>query len=80
VRHDEVNIGIAVALEDGLVVPVIQRADTLRVAEIGSRRKELVTRAQSGKLCPADISGGDPAGGASRIAWCRSTAARPSRR
>ena len=58
VQHDEVNIGIAVALEDGLVVPVIQRADTLRVAEIAARREELVTRAQSGKLRPADITGG----------------------
>jgi pyruvate dehydrogenase E2 component (dihydrolipoamide acetyltransferase) len=58
VQHDEVNIGIAVALEDGLVVPVIQRADTLSLAEIAARREELVTRAQSGKLRPADIQGG----------------------
>jgi pyruvate dehydrogenase E2 component (dihydrolipoamide acetyltransferase) len=58
VQHAEVNIGIAVALEDGLVVPVIHRANTLSLAEIASRREELVTRAQSGKLRPADITGG----------------------
>jgi pyruvate dehydrogenase E2 component (dihydrolipoamide acetyltransferase) len=54
----DVNIGVAVALEDGLVVPVIHRADTLSLAEIADRREELVTRAQSGKLRPADIQGG----------------------
>jgi pyruvate dehydrogenase E2 component (dihydrolipoamide acetyltransferase) len=47
-----------VAIEDGLVVPVIHRADTLTLAEIATRREELVTRAQSGKLRPADITGG----------------------
>jgi pyruvate dehydrogenase E2 component (dihydrolipoamide acetyltransferase) len=58
VRHTEINVGLAVAIDDGLVVPVLQRADTLSLAEIASRREELVTRAQSGKLRPADIQGG----------------------
>ncbi|MGH7367779.1 MAG: dihydrolipoamide acetyltransferase family protein [Candidatus Rokuibacteriota bacterium] len=58
VRHAEINIGLAVALEDGLVVPVIARADTLGLKEIAQRREELVTRAQAGKLRPADIQGG----------------------
>jgi pyruvate dehydrogenase E2 component (dihydrolipoamide acetyltransferase) len=58
VQHAEVNVGVAVAIEDGLVVPVIQRADTLSLSEIASRREELVTRAQAGKLRPADITGG----------------------
>ena len=58
VQHAEINIGLAVALEDGLVVPVIHRADTLSLSEIAARREELVTRAQSGKLRPADIQGG----------------------
>ena len=58
VQHADVNVGVAVALEDGLVVPVIHRADTLSLAEIAARREELVTRAQSGKLRPADIQGG----------------------
>jgi len=58
VSHGDVNIGLAVALEDGLVVPVLHRADTLTLAEIAQRREDLVTRAQAGKLRPADIQGG----------------------
>jgi pyruvate dehydrogenase E2 component (dihydrolipoyllysine-residue acetyltransferase) len=58
VRHAEINIGLAVAIDDGLIVPVIHRADTLGLAEIATRREDLVTRAQSGKLRPADIQGG----------------------
>jgi pyruvate dehydrogenase E2 component (dihydrolipoyllysine-residue acetyltransferase) len=58
VQHPEVNVGLAVALDDGLVVPVIQRADTLTLAQLAERRRDLVARAQSGKLRPADIQGG----------------------
>ena len=57
-RHREINIGLAVALEDGLVVPVIARADTLGLEDIAGRREDLVARAQGGKLRPADIQGG----------------------
>jgi pyruvate dehydrogenase E2 component (dihydrolipoamide acetyltransferase) len=57
-RHAEINIGLAVAVDDGLVVPVLHRADTLDVAAIAARREDLVTRAQAGKLRPADIQGG----------------------
>ena len=57
-RHAEINIGLAVALPDGLVVPVIARADTLGLAEIAARREDLVGRAQAGKLRPADIQSG----------------------
>jgi pyruvate dehydrogenase E2 component (dihydrolipoamide acetyltransferase) len=58
VQHAEVNVGLAVAIEDGLVVPVLHRADTLSLAEIAARREDLVTRAQTGRLRPADIQGG----------------------
>jgi pyruvate dehydrogenase E2 component (dihydrolipoamide acetyltransferase) len=54
----EVNIGLAVAIEDGLLVPVLHKADTLTLPEIAARREDLVTRAQGGKLRPADIQGG----------------------
>lgn len=54
----EVHIGLAVAVEDGLVVPVIHQADSLSVAEIAQRRVDLVAKAQAGKLRPEDISGG----------------------
>ena len=57
-RHEDVNIGLAVAIDDGLVVPVIHRADTLTLAQIAERRADLATRAQSGRLRPADIQGG----------------------
>ncbi len=49
---------LAVAIDDGLVVPVIHRAGTLSLAEIAARREDVVSRAQAGKLRPADIRGG----------------------
>jgi pyruvate dehydrogenase E2 component (dihydrolipoamide acetyltransferase) len=58
VQHTDINIGLAVAIDDGLVVPVIHRADTLSLAEIAARRGDLANRAQAGKLRPADIQGG----------------------
>jgi pyruvate dehydrogenase E2 component (dihydrolipoamide acetyltransferase) len=57
-QNAEINIGLAVAIDDGLVVPVIHRADTLRLAELAARREDVVGRAQTGKLRPADIQGG----------------------
>jgi pyruvate dehydrogenase E2 component (dihydrolipoamide acetyltransferase) len=54
----DVSIGLAVAIDAGLVVPVIHRADTLSLAEIAARREDVVSRAQAGRLRPADIQGG----------------------
>lgn len=54
----EINMGLAVAIEDGLVVPVIHHADALGLAEIAQRRVELVAKAQAGKLRPQDIGEG----------------------
>ena len=54
----EVHIGIAVAIEEGLVVPVIHQADTLSLEEIARKRIELTAKAQDGKLRPQDISDG----------------------
>ncbi len=58
VQNADINIGLAVAIDDGLVVPVVHRADTLRLAEIAARREDVVSRAQAGRLRPADIQGG----------------------
>ncbi len=58
VRNADINIGLAVAIDAGLVVPVLHRADTLSLAELAARREDLVSRAQAGKLRPADIQGG----------------------
>jgi pyruvate dehydrogenase E2 component (dihydrolipoamide acetyltransferase) len=54
----EVNVGIAVALDDGLVVPVVHRADRLGVAEIAARRRAIVDAARGGRLRPEDVTGG----------------------
>jgi pyruvate dehydrogenase E2 component (dihydrolipoamide acetyltransferase) len=53
-----VNIGIAVAIEHGLVVPVVHGADRMTLAEIARRRADLVARAREGRLRPDDLSGG----------------------
>src|SRR5207237_1078096 len=58
VRNADINIGLAVALDEGLIVPVLHRADTLSLAELATRREDLVARAQAGRLRPADIQGG----------------------
>ena len=54
---ENINIGLAVAVEDGLVVPVIQRADELTLEDISTRRQELVQRAHAHRLRPADLEG-----------------------
>jgi pyruvate dehydrogenase E2 component (dihydrolipoamide acetyltransferase) len=56
--HSEVNIGIAMAVEGGVVAAVIPNADKISLADMAIRRCELVARARSGCLRPADISGG----------------------
>lgn len=56
--NDAINISLAIATEAGLVAPVIHEADLLKVSEIASRRRELVERAQAGKLRPDDLRGG----------------------
>jgi pyruvate dehydrogenase E2 component (dihydrolipoamide acetyltransferase) len=58
IQNAEINIGLAVAIEDGLVVPVLHHADTLNLPAIAARREDLVARAQAGKLRPSDIQGG----------------------
>ncbi|WP_422930781.1 dihydrolipoamide acetyltransferase family protein [Singulisphaera sp. PoT] len=58
VRHGEVNVGIAVALDGGLIVPVLRNADTLGLREIRQGSEALVEAARSGKLSPEQLSGG----------------------
>lgn len=54
----DINIGIAVALEEGLVVPVIRNADRLAIPELARRSRDLVEKAQRKKLFPHDYGGG----------------------
>jgi len=56
--HPTANIGIAVAIPNGLVVPVIRDCERKTVAEIAADRAAVVDRARSGKLQQADLEGG----------------------
>jgi pyruvate dehydrogenase E2 component (dihydrolipoamide acetyltransferase) len=56
--HDDVNLGIAVAVEDGLVVPVLHRAQTLTLAEIAARAGVLTEKARTGKFSGEELTGG----------------------
>jgi pyruvate dehydrogenase E2 component (dihydrolipoamide acetyltransferase) len=58
ILNPRINIGLAVAIDDGLVVPVIHDADTLGLAAIAARRADLVARAHARKLSPSDLGGG----------------------
>jgi pyruvate dehydrogenase E2 component (dihydrolipoamide acetyltransferase) len=55
--HSRVHLGLAVSLEQGLVVPAIRDADQLSLAELNQRAKELADKARSGKLTPDEMTG-----------------------
>jgi pyruvate dehydrogenase E2 component (dihydrolipoamide acetyltransferase) len=57
VVRGEVHVGIAVAVEDGLVVPVIRNTDRRSLREIAAMARDLGTRARSKKLAPPEMSG-----------------------
>lgn len=56
--NGDVNVAIAVAVNDGVVAPVLHHADKLPLADIAVRRQELVERARGGTLRPQDLAGG----------------------
>jgi pyruvate dehydrogenase E2 component (dihydrolipoamide acetyltransferase) len=56
-RHPHINIGMAMATSDAVVVSVIHNADAADLAKIAARRSELAGRATSGKLQPSDVAG-----------------------
>ena len=58
VEHPEVNVGIAVALEGGLMVPVLHNADTLGLREIRTGSEAIVEAARTGKLTSTQLTGG----------------------
>lgn len=55
-HHGEINIGVAMAVQGGVVTGVVRNANKLQVAEIAGQRSGLADRARSGRLKPADIS------------------------
>lgn len=56
--HPAVHLGIAVALDDGLLVPVIADVDRLSLPELAARARDLAERARGGALKPEELSGG----------------------
>lgn len=58
VHRDEVGLGIAVALEDGLIVPVIRAAQEMSVLELSRAIVDLADRARTRRLAPGDVEGG----------------------
>jgi pyruvate dehydrogenase E2 component (dihydrolipoamide acetyltransferase) len=54
----DINIGVAMAVDAGVVAPVIHHASKAALGEIAVQRRDLTERARSGKLRPADIGGG----------------------
>jgi pyruvate dehydrogenase E2 component (dihydrolipoamide acetyltransferase) len=58
VAHADVHIGMAVALEDGLVVPVIKNADSLSLEQLSDAARHLAEKARSGRLTLDELEGG----------------------
>lgn len=56
--YQEVHLGIAVALDDGLIVPVVHGADRLALPQLAARLVDLSGRARSGALRPEEVMGG----------------------
>ncbi len=57
VEHGNVHVGVAVALDDGLVVPVVRFADQKRLTEIAAEVRDLGSRARAKKLRPEEMTG-----------------------
>jgi pyruvate dehydrogenase E2 component (dihydrolipoamide acetyltransferase) len=55
VRHEDRNVALAVALDGGLISPVIVRADTLTLAELTAERVRLTAAARAGTLAPEEV-------------------------
>jgi pyruvate dehydrogenase E2 component (dihydrolipoamide acetyltransferase) len=55
--NSHVHLGVAVSLEQGLVVPVIRNADELTIVELNARAKDLAAKARNGKLAPDEMTG-----------------------
>jgi pyruvate dehydrogenase E2 component (dihydrolipoamide acetyltransferase) len=56
--HEDADISIAVSLDDGLITPIIRKADSKSLREISQEAKSLISRARLGKLKPEEFQGG----------------------
>ncbi len=57
-HKEDINLGVAVAIESGLIVPVIKRTNDMSLLEVSTAMNDLVIRARSKKLKPDDVVGG----------------------
>jgi pyruvate dehydrogenase E2 component (dihydrolipoamide acetyltransferase) len=57
-RHRQINIGVAVAVDEGLMVPVVAGADGKGLDAIAAQTRDLAAKARAGRLSPAEFSGG----------------------
>src|SRR5690606_7367883 len=57
-QHHRINVGVAVAIDEGLVVPVLHDTDKATLSDISTATRELAGKARDGKLKPQDMSGG----------------------
>jgi pyruvate dehydrogenase E2 component (dihydrolipoamide acetyltransferase) len=57
-QNSSINISLAIAVSDGVVAPVIYKANKTTVLEIATQRVALADRARANRLLPADLSGG----------------------
>ena len=57
-KYKSVNVGVAVAADSGLIVPVIKNAEKMSLIEISKEASRLIEKAREGKLLPAEYTGG----------------------
>lgn len=57
IRHGSINVGIAAAIDDGLLVPVIHGAQNMSLRQLSAKAKELVAKAREGRLLPDEMGG-----------------------
>ena len=55
--HSHINVGVAVAVDEGLVVPVVKHTDALSLTQIGAAVKDLAGKARNKKIAPAEMQG-----------------------
>ena len=58
ILYDDVDISVAVSISDGLITPIVRKADQKGLAAISNEMKDLIARAKSGKLKPEEFQGG----------------------
>ncbi|MFT8884797.1 MAG: pyruvate dehydrogenase complex dihydrolipoamide acetyltransferase [Acetobacter papayae] len=56
--HEDADISVAVSLDDGLITPIVRKADAKSLREISQEAKSLISRARAGKLKPEEFQGG----------------------